>query len=102
MTSAERLIKSSRKIEVITYRSLTTMSALDSQIEVEGLILDPGALCQVHREWITTLSKNVLYRKCADDSTVTGSCYICRDGWEIGDELVRLRCGCLHVILNYE
>ncbi len=72
------------------------MSALYSQLEVEGLILDPGALRQVHRERITTLSNNVLYRKRADDNTVTESCYICLDGWDIGDEVVRLRCECLH------
>ena len=47
------------------------MSALDSQVKVEGLIIDPGALRQVHRDRTTTLPNNVLYRKSADDSTVT-------------------------------
>lgn len=59
-----------------------------------GLVIDPGALRQVHRERVTTLSNNVSYRKCAEDSTVTESYYICLDGWEIGDEVVRLRCEC--------
>lgn len=83
MPSAERLIESGRKIEVITaIHSLTSlnMSALDSEMEVEGLIIDPAALRQVHRDRTTTLSNNVLYQKSADDRTITESCYICLDG----------------------
>ncbi|KAI4221327.1 MAG: hypothetical protein L6R40_008641 [Gallowayella cf. fulva] len=72
------------------------MSSLDTQMEVEGLIIDPGALRQLYRDRITTLSNNVLYRKSADGSARTESCYICLDGWEIGDEVVRLRCECPH------
>ena len=36
----------------------------------------------------------MLYRKYTNDYIVTESYYICLDGWEIGDEVVRLRYKC--------
>lgn len=72
------------------------MSALDSQTEVGGLVIDSGVLRQMHRERITTLFNNVRYRNCVDDNTIKNSCYICLNCWEIGNEVVRLRCECPH------
>lgn len=50
------------------------MSALDSQTEVGGLVhIDPGALRQVHRERITTLSKQcAVTGNVLTNSTVNG------------------------------
>ena len=45
---------------------------------------------------MTALPNNVVWRKNADNSTAAESCYICPEGWGIGDEVVRLRCECPH------
>ena len=65
---------------------------------MEALVIDPGSLRRIHRDSATAPSDNVVCRKNADDSTPAESCYICLEGWEIGDEMVRLRCECLYWI----
>jgi hypothetical protein len=64
------------------------MSTLESQIQVEGLIIDPGILRRVYCDRTTTLSNNLVYQKNADHTTAAESCCIFLEDWETRDEML--------------
>jgi len=70
------------------------MPTSDQQIQVEGLIIHADALRRVHRDSANTLSNTVVHRRNVDGNTAAESYYICLEGWEIGEEMVTLRCEC--------
>lgn len=65
-------------------------------VQMEMPIVDPGALRRVYRDGTLTLSDTVAHRRNVDGSTAAESCCICLEGWEIGEEVVTLRCECTH------
>jgi hypothetical protein len=61
---------------------------------MEGIVFNVSALRKVHRDGITCLSDSAVHRKNIDDDMLAESCYICLRGWEIGEEVMTLRCEC--------
>jgi len=63
---------------------------------MEMPIIDPSALRRAYRNRTLTLSDTVAHRRNINGSTAIELCYICLEGWEIGEEVVTLRCEYTH------
>jgi hypothetical protein len=61
---------------------------------MEANVLDVSALRKAYRDIVTKLSNSAVYRKNVDGGMLTGDCYICMRGWQIGEEVATLRCEC--------
>lgn len=56
--------------------------------------MDAGELRRAYRESITAIPSSIVGRKIVDDLIAEESCLVCGESWDIGDEVVTLKCEC--------
>lgn len=61
---------------------------------MEVISFDASELRHAYRERVTTLPNHAVHRKLVDRDIVLESCIVCLDGWDLGDDVVTLRCEC--------